>query len=71
VSESQDWILLSVAAAMLGYSTDYFRRSFCNPERPLIRIRVIKGPKGKGGRRILVWRPAVEALLLDQIHEPA
>jgi len=64
-----DWISVKEAAALLGYSEDYFRRVFCAPDAPLLTIRVWAGPRG--GRRIVVQRFSVEALLEDQVRRPA
>lgn len=64
-----DWISTKEAAALLGYSEDYFRRTFCAEGAPLVTIRVWHGPRG--GRRIVVLRVAVEALVEEQIQRPA
>ena len=64
-----EWISVKEAAALLGYSPDYFRRSFCSHGGHLVVIREWKGPKGQ--RRILVFKAEVMAMLQGQIRETA
>lgn len=66
---NQEWLTTGEAAQMLGYSRDYFRRSFCDKKAPKVPIRVRKGPKG--GIRILVLRRAIEKLAQDEVSIPA
>ncbi len=66
---SGEWISVALAARLMGdYEQNYFRRVFCAPVDPLITIRRIPGPRG--GRRILVHRPSLEALIQGQIQGP-
>jgi hypothetical protein len=55
---------LKEAAQDVGYSVNYFRRTFCNKEKPLITIRVQRG-------RILVLRVEIEALIENETRRPA
>ncbi|WP_243301272.1 hypothetical protein [Geothrix oryzisoli] len=65
----KEWISVALAARLMGdYDVDYFRRTFCAPVDPLLTIRRIPGPRG--GRRILVHRPSLEALIQGQIQGP-
>lgn len=64
-----DWLGVKESAVQLGYSEDYFRRTFCDPSRPLIEFRESFGPKG--GRRVFVSRKALETLLQAQTRRPA
>lgn len=58
------------AAALLGYSEDYFRRLYCDPAAPLVTIHQRKGPKGQ--RRIRgVSRVEIESLIESQTRRPA
>ena len=57
------WMTVQQAAEALGYSADYFRRTFCHKAHPLLTIRVQT-------RRILVLRLEVEALEDDQTKKP-
>ena len=66
---TRDWISVAEAAAMLGYSEDYFRRTFCDPEKPLVPIHQRRGKAGQ--RRIRVLRAAIEKLIASEIKEPA
>lgn len=63
------WVSVKVAAALLGYSEDYFRRVFCDEARPLVVIRSWRGRKGV--RRILVLRASVDQVLDAQVKTPA
>jgi hypothetical protein len=65
MNQHQDeWLSVREAAALMGYSADYFRRTFCSTEAPLVTIRVWVGAKGQ--RRILVARAGVERVIEDQ-----
>ena len=64
-----EWISVTEAAYLLGYSPDYFRRTFCVEPRPLILIRSWTGPTGQ--RRIMVSQDAVMNLLNGQLRPPA
>lgn len=63
------WVSVKEAAARLGYSTGYFRRVFCDSEKPLITIRESLGPMGR--RRIQVLDADVDRVLTAQIKRPA
>ena len=62
------WITSKEAAFRAGWSPDYFRRVYLNPNSPLFRIRELKGPTG--GRRILVCAEDIEAYVQGQIRTP-
>ena len=66
---TRDWISVAEAAAMLGYSEDYFRRTFCTQSKPLVPIRERRGKAGR--RRILVLMSAIEKLIEGEMKEPA
>ena len=66
---TRDWISVAEAAAMLGYSEDYFRRTFCNSAKPLVPILDRTGQAGR--RRIRVLRSAIENLIEGEMKEPA
>jgi hypothetical protein len=58
-----NWIPVSKAAALMGYKdVSYFRRIFCDPQSPILTIRVRYGPKGQRSIKVL------EASVLDQIQ---
>lgn len=63
-----EWLTVALAARMLGYSTNYFRVTFCDEARPLLTIRSWRGPKGQ--RRLCVSRSAVMALIQGQEIRP-
>jgi len=63
------WISVKEAAALMGYSVNYFRSLYCNPETPLVTIRQPRGPKGV--RRIMVLRVDVDAVIESQTRRPA
>ena len=63
-----DWITVREAAFMMGYSPEYFRRVFCSPDAPLVKIREWRGPNG--GRRVMVSRLALLRLMSEQTNEP-
>lgn len=60
------WITVKEAAERMGYSEDYFRRTFCDPAKPLVPLRQ-RGPKC----RIQVLESAVEILITVTIKHPA
>lgn len=61
------WISVKEAAAMLGYSRDYFRRIYCDPAAPLVPIR----PGRRAGSRTLVLRAAIVQLVETETRRPA
>jgi hypothetical protein len=61
-----DWIPAKQAAALLGMEPDPFRASYCNPAAPRVRFWQRKGPNG--GRRILVDRASVRALVAEGLN---
>lgn len=65
----ETWISVKEAAALLGYSAAYFRRSFVARGNHRIVIREWAGPRG--GRRVLVLHSSVLKLLEGQVKEPA
>jgi hypothetical protein len=65
---AREWIDVSEAARLLGYNTDYFRRVYCNPQSPLLVIRIWQG--NNGGRRTMVLRASVEKLIERQVIRP-
>jgi len=61
-----DWLTVQEAAALVGYSVDYFRRTYCG-EPPLLFIRT----KSHGRRRrILVSRKSVQSLIDSEVRQP-
>jgi hypothetical protein len=66
---SDPWISVKEAAALMGYSVNYFRSLYCDPKAPLVTIRQRMGPKGV--RRIMVLRVAVESVIESQTRRPA
>lgn len=67
---SGPWLTIKEAAYLMGYTPDHFRRTFCNPENPLLTIRE-RFYGSRGGRRILVLQVEVEALVESEIRRPA
>jgi hypothetical protein len=63
-----EWITVKEAAAMLDYSAGHFRRTFCDPKNPLVRIRAPKRAKRYG--HIKVYRKDVESLMNTDILGP-
>jgi hypothetical protein len=64
----REWIDMSEAARLVGYNVDYFRRVYCNPQSPLLVIRVWQG--NRGGRRTMVLRASIEKLIDQQTIKP-
>ena len=63
------WISVKEAAALMGMSAAYFRAIYCQPDTPRVIIRNRIGPKG--GRRILVLRASIMALIDFETKAPA
>jgi hypothetical protein len=66
---ASDWLTTKEAAALLGYSVNYFRKEFCNPQAPLVTIREV-GQPGMKRRRILVSRASIERMIEEQTIRP-
>jgi len=60
----RDWIPVKDAAERLLYSVDYFRRVFCDPKAPMLRLKV------QLGGRIFVSAEDVAALEQGQLRVP-
>lgn len=63
------WVTVKEAADLMGYSTAYFRRLYCDSEAPLVTIREKLGPMGR--RRIEVLKADLDRMLMAQIKTPA
>lgn len=63
-----EWIAVKEAAALMDINPDYFRRTYCDPESPLVPIRQRRGKKGK--RRIRVSRSAIMEILEQETRRP-
>ncbi len=63
-----DWITAKEAAFALGMDVDSFRAAYCDGEAPRLTIWQRFGPKG--GRRVLIARREVEALVRDGLVQP-
>jgi hypothetical protein len=64
----EEWISVKEAAAIVGYSPNYFRDVFCRTDRPLVVIRV--KPYLGGRRRILVSSKSVLDLVKSETLGP-
>lgn len=63
------WVTVKEAADQLGYSVNYFRELYCNAKKPLVTMRVKKGPTGR--RRIEVLKADVDRINDSLIQRPA
>lgn len=64
----RNWISVEEAAEMVGYSAAYFRREYCDPDQPVLTIRV---RVAKDGRRFVrVNLASVTALLRRLTRDP-
>ena len=58
------WLSVKEAAQLMGYSPNYFRRTFCAKDKPLISITILNG-------RIQILQVEIEAFLEKQTRRPS